>query len=88
VPRPTASNLDVAAGQETANSVTVAVRSGGRVRLHNGYGAVHLVADLAGYYAPSAEDVGSGRSGSADGRATWAATTAMPAMPTNPPHHG
>jgi len=45
-------NLGV--GGVRANLATVAVGSGGRVRLRNNAGSVDLLADLAGYYAPVA----------------------------------
>lgn len=51
---PEVSNLNVRAGQTTPNLVTVAVGSGGKVRLRNGAGSVNLIADLAGYYSASA----------------------------------
>ena len=51
---PTGSNLNVSRGQTTPNLVTVAVGQGGKVRLRNLDGDVHLIADLAGYYAPGA----------------------------------
>lgn len=51
---PTVSNLNVSRGQTTPNLVTVAVGQGGKVRLRNLNGDVHLIADLAGYYAPGA----------------------------------
>jgi len=51
---PGVSSLNVSAGQTRANLVTVAVGPGGAVRLRNSAGSVHLVADLAGYYAPAA----------------------------------
>ena len=53
---PTVSNLNVVAGTTVANLVTVRLGDGGRVRLRNAAGSVHLVADLAGYFtaAPSA----------------------------------
>ncbi len=41
-------------GGVRANLATVAVGSGGRVRLRNNAGSVDLLADLAGYYAPVA----------------------------------
>ena len=52
-PVPEVSNLNLGAGQTRANLVTVAVGEGGRVRLRNAAGTVHLIADLAGYYAPA-----------------------------------
>ena len=49
--RPLASNLNFIAGQIIANLVTVKIGDGGRVSLYNGSGgAVHLVADVSGYY--------------------------------------
>ncbi|MFL6125992.1 hypothetical protein [Actinophytocola sp.] len=48
--RPTASNLNVTAGDIRANQVTVALGTGRKVGLYNFSGSVHLVADLAGYY--------------------------------------
>ena len=51
---PLVSNLNLRGGQTAANLVTVAVGGGGRVRLRNGLGSLHLIADLAGYYAPGA----------------------------------
>ena len=56
-PSPTAplvSNLNLRGGQTAANLVTVAVGAGGKVRLRNSLGSLHLIADLAGYYAPGA----------------------------------
>lgn len=51
---PLVSNLNLRGGQTAANLVAVAVGSGGRVRLRNSLGSLHLIADLAGYYAPGA----------------------------------
>ena len=48
--RPTASNLNLAAGDIRANQVTVALGAGRKVSLYNNSGSVHLVADLAGHY--------------------------------------
>jgi hypothetical protein len=53
-PVPVVSNLNLAAGATRANLVTVPVGHDGRVRLRNSSGAISLIADLAGYYAPSA----------------------------------
>ena len=53
-PVPGVSNLNLAAGVSRANLVTVPIGNRGRVRLRNASGAVHLVADLAGWYAPRA----------------------------------
>lgn len=50
---PGTSNLNLADGTR-ANLVTVPIGHQGRVRFRNTAGSVHLVADLAGYYAPGA----------------------------------
>ena len=47
---PTVSNLNVVAGTTVANLVTVRVGAGGRVRLRNASGELHLIGDLAGYF--------------------------------------
>ena len=52
--RPLASNLNVVANDIRPNLVTVALGTGRAVDLYNNAGSVHLVADLAGYYAPGA----------------------------------
>jgi alpha-tubulin suppressor-like RCC1 family protein len=52
--RPTASNLNLVAGQTRPNAVTVATGAGTKINLYNHTGSTHLVADLAGYYAPDA----------------------------------
>ena len=51
---PTVSNLNLPAGGTRANLVTVPVGPGGAVRLRNQSGTVHLLADVAGFYAPNA----------------------------------
>jgi hypothetical protein len=51
---PVVSNLNLSAGQTVANLVTVKIGPDGKVRLRNQSGSVHLIADIAGYYAPSA----------------------------------
>jgi hypothetical protein len=51
--RPLVSNLNLRAGETTPNLVTVAVGSGGKVRLANAAGQVNLLADIAGYYSAS-----------------------------------
>ncbi|MBB4907458.1 RCC1 domain-containing protein [Actinophytocola algeriensis] len=51
-PRPVTSNLNLVAGDTRPNLVTVAVGADRRVDLYNNAGTVHLLADLAGYYAP------------------------------------
>ena len=50
-PRPLVSNLNLRAGETTPNLVTVAVGTGGKVRLANAAGQVQLLADIAGYYS-------------------------------------
>jgi alpha-tubulin suppressor-like RCC1 family protein len=49
-PRPTASSLNLAAGDTRPNQVTVSLGANRTVSLYNNAGAVHLVADLAGHY--------------------------------------
>ena len=56
VARPTASNLNLNPGQNLPNLVTVKVGASGNVRLYTNTGAVHLIADVVGYYAPAAGD--------------------------------
>lgn len=62
---PVVSNLNAAAGTTVPNLVTVPLGAGGAVTLRNNAGSVHLIADLAGWYAPQAGDgfapVGPGR---------------------------
>jgi len=53
--RPLASNVNVVAGQTAPNLVTVAVGAGGKVNLYNLAGAVHLVADVAGWFGDGTE---------------------------------
>ncbi|OLF11124.1 hypothetical protein BLA60_14110 [Actinophytocola xinjiangensis] len=53
-PRPTVSNLNLAAGEIRSNLVTVQVGADRIVRLYNNTGSTHLLADLAGWYAPDA----------------------------------
>jgi hypothetical protein len=48
--KPTASNINFAAGQTIANAVTVKVDGTGKVRFANAAGAVHVVADVTGWY--------------------------------------
>ncbi|MEV6604230.1 hypothetical protein [Kutzneria sp. NPDC051319] len=51
-PRPDASNLNLVAGRNTPNLVTVALSPDRKVKLFNAYSSVDLIADLAGYYSP------------------------------------
>lgn len=50
---PTVSNLNVVAGRDQPNLVTVAIGDGGRVRFYTQTAELDLVADLAGYYSPT-----------------------------------
>ncbi|HVK22507.1 MAG TPA: hypothetical protein VM677_14205 [Actinokineospora sp.] len=59
VPRPTASNLNLTTNDTRPNLVTVALGAARDVDLFNHNGSVHLIADLAGYYATSPADADS-----------------------------
>ena len=49
--KPTASNLNFAAGQTIANLVVSPIGTNGRVQLYNGSaGTVHVIADVSGYF--------------------------------------
>jgi uncharacterized protein (DUF1501 family) len=50
VRRPTSSSVNLNPGDTVANLVVAKVGAGGRVRLYNHSGAVHLVADVMGYF--------------------------------------
>ncbi|WP_369778585.1 hypothetical protein [Streptomyces sp. R33] len=51
-PRPNSSSLNWTAGQTVANHVVVPVGADGTVKLFNaGWGTVHLIADVFGYYS-------------------------------------
>jgi hypothetical protein len=52
--RPTASNLNLVAGDIRPNLVTVQLNADRKVQLYNNYGSTHLLADLAGWYATDA----------------------------------
>lgn len=52
---PTVSNLNLYAGRDQPNLVTVAVGEGGKVRFYTQTASLHLVADLAGYYSPTGD---------------------------------
>lgn len=57
VSRPTASNLNWAAGDPpTANKVDVGLGADGAVKVYNATGTVHLAADLVGYYVHHTHD--------------------------------
>jgi alpha-tubulin suppressor-like RCC1 family protein len=50
--RPTASNLNVVAGETRPNQVTVALGANRRISLYNNSGTVELLVDLTGFYTP------------------------------------
>lgn len=52
--RPLVSNLNLAATDVRANLVTVPVGEGGRVRIYNSSGAPNVLADVEGWYGPTA----------------------------------
>ena len=52
---PRVSNLNVVRGQTVPNAVLAAVGRDGSVRLRNAAGAVRLIVDLAGWYAPTGD---------------------------------
>jgi hypothetical protein len=55
---PTASNLNFSAGQNIPNLAAVKVGGNGRIALaNNSAGSVHLIADVAGYFLGSPEDL-------------------------------
>jgi hypothetical protein len=49
--RPGTSNLNVAPADTVANAATVALGQGG-VSIYNEAGTVHVIGDVAGFYAP------------------------------------
>ena len=53
-PRPTASNLNWAAGQSVSNCVIVPVSSSGQVTVFNGGGKADVVVDVSGYFSATA----------------------------------
>jgi hypothetical protein len=58
VTRPLASSLNFVAGWTGANSVTVAVGTGGKVNIFNNAGSTDVIADVDGFYATDASVVG------------------------------
>lgn len=56
--RPLASSLNFTAGQTVANLVTVKVGPDGKVTFYDGGGALHLVADVSGWFGTSGETTG------------------------------
>src|SRR3954470_4631983 len=55
---PEVSNLNAAAGATVPNLVTATLSSDGKVALYSSGGTVDLIADLAGWYTPTAGDSG------------------------------
>jgi len=55
-PRPLAANLNPAPGVTAPNLVQVRIGDDGNVSFYNNEGSVDLVADVAGYYIPTAPD--------------------------------
>lgn len=53
--RPTASNLNFAAGQTVPNMVLAKVGAGGAIRLYNNTGSTHVVVDVVGYFSAGDE---------------------------------
>ena len=53
-PRSTTSVLNVTPGQDIANTVTMALGTGGKIDLYNNAGKIDLVADVTGYLLPGA----------------------------------
>lgn len=49
--KPTASAVNFAAGQTIANMVTVKLGTNGKLRIANATGLVHVIVDIAGFYA-------------------------------------
>ena len=52
-PKPSASNLNLVAGQTAPNLAITALGSNGRLDLYNLNGSVDLIVDLAGYFGPA-----------------------------------
>ncbi|MBB5871372.1 hypothetical protein F4553_004751 [Allocatelliglobosispora scoriae] len=59
VARPTASSVNFAKGWTGANSVTVAVGTGGQVDIYNAVGSAGVIVDVAGYYAGTESHINS-----------------------------
>lgn len=55
--RPTASNLNLVAGQSVTNTVVVALGTGGAVSLYNLSGTTNMVVDVVGWYASTTSTV-------------------------------
>src|SRR5581483_5320022 len=57
VTMPLAASVNFGAGQTVGNLVKVKLGTGGKVSLSNANGAVHVVADVVGYYGPAGDSV-------------------------------
>ncbi len=57
-PRPTASNLNLSAGQTIPNLVVAKVGTGGKVTLYNDKGSVDLIVDVVGWFAVGSDFTG------------------------------
>ena len=55
--RPTASNLNLVAGQSVTNTVVVALGTGGAISLYNLSGSTNMVVDIIGWYASTTSTV-------------------------------
>jgi hypothetical protein len=53
-PRPTASNLNFSSGPASTNSVVAQVGADGNVSIYNNLGSTDVIADVAGWFGPSA----------------------------------
>jgi hypothetical protein len=58
-PTPNASNLNFSAGQNIPNLVTVKLGPGGKVKVWNQNGAVHVIFDVVGWYGDGTRAAGS-----------------------------
>jgi hypothetical protein len=52
-PQPSTSVLNFTAGEDIANTVTMAIGAGGKIDLFNSAGSVQLLADVTGYLVPA-----------------------------------
>ena len=57
---PVASNLNWVRNQTIANLVEVTIGLGGQVTINNAHGAVHVIVDLEGYFAPPGSSTAGG----------------------------
>lgn len=59
-PQPSTSVLNFTAGEDIANTVTMAIGAGGKIDLFNSAGSVQLLADVTGYLVPAESGGGGG----------------------------